>query len=92
MRGFRADRARPVTIGNTAREKPCENQPSSGGGEILPVSPVLTGVTAEREPAFPGSSGRLVATGPRQPQGIVVAVDALGQVAGRHVLVALGGL
>jgi hypothetical protein len=36
MRGFRADRARQGTIGNTAREKPCENQPSSGGGEILP--------------------------------------------------------
>ena len=91
MRGFRAAGARQAMIGNTSPEKPCENQLSSGGGEILPVQPVLTGVTAQRELAFPRSSGRLVAAGPRQQQGIVVAVDALGQVAGGHVLVALGG-
>ena len=37
MRGFRAARARQGTIGNTSPEKPCENQLSSGGGEVLPV-------------------------------------------------------
>jgi hypothetical protein len=91
MRGFRAPRARRAPIGNTPPEKSCENRLSSGGGEVLPVQPVLTGVTAQRELAFARSSGRLLAAGPRQPQGIVVAVDALGQVAGGHVLVALGG-
>jgi hypothetical protein len=81
MRGSRAARARQGTIGNTPSEKPCANRLSFGGGEVLPVQPVRTGVTAERELAFPRSSGRLLAAGPRQPQGIVVAVDAYAAVA-----------
>jgi hypothetical protein len=90
-RGFRATRARQRTIDNASPEKPCENQTELRRRRDPPRVTGADWVTAERELAFRGSSGRLVATGPREPQGIVVAVDALGQVAGGHVLVALGG-